>query len=135
MTTTCAPAQLPFAPKPIPEELLSPWLLRVGAANYITLAELMDGLESRYPGASLLPSLDFSLPQLFIDSISAFCRVPVNRIQALDLSQRLPHLKTALLLRFPDRLSWGPRTKWQRLAYAFCPLCLAGQRVIYVPWE
>lgn len=132
---TSAPAHLPFAPRPIPDESLSSWLLRVAAANYITLAELLDGLESRYSEASRPPSLDFNIPPIFLDSISAFCRVPVDRIRALDLSQRLPHLKTALLLRFPGNLSWCPRAKWKRLAYAFCPLCLADQRVTYVRWE
>lgn len=135
MTTTCAPAQLPFAPRPIPGELLSSWMLRVAAANYVLVSELLDGLESRYPEASCLPSLDFSLPPLFFDSISEFCRVRVDTVQALDLSRRLPHMKSALLLRFPGTFYWCPRAKGQRLGYAFCPLCIADQRVIHVPWE
>jgi hypothetical protein len=132
---TFAPAKLPLASRPIPEESLSSWLLRVAAANYLTLAELLDGLESRYPGASNSQSLDFNIQPLFLDAISAFCRVPVDKIRALDLSQRLPHLKTVLLLRFPGKFSGCLRAKGQRVAYAFCPRCLADQRVIHVRWE
>jgi hypothetical protein len=53
----------------------------------------------------------------------------------LDLSRRLPHLNWALLLRFSERFDWSQRQKGQRLGYAFCPLCLAEQRVIHVLWE
>src|SRR6516165_4833547 len=43
-----APAKLPFAPCPYSAELLSSWLLRVAAANLVSLRELLDGFESRY---------------------------------------------------------------------------------------
>ena len=135
MTPTCAPAQLPFSPRPIPAELFSSWLLRVAAANCITLGELLDALESRYPGATCSKSLDLSLPHLFLQSLAEFCRVPVDRLHGLDLSKRLPHLDWALLLRFNERFDWSQRKKLQRLGYAFCPLCLAEQRVIHVLWE
>jgi len=61
--------------------------------------------------------------------------VPVKRVRALDLSQRLPHLESALLLRFTGRSVSCPRATWRRLAYAFCPLCIAEQSIIHVRWE
>jgi TniQ len=134
MRTTCAPAQLPFAPRPLSTELFSSWLLRVAVANCVTLAELLDGLESRYPGATSR-SLDLNLPSLFLQSISEFCRVPVDRIQPLDLSKRLPGLTTALLLRFRETFDCSPRNKWQRLGYAFCPSCITEQNIIHVSWD
>lgn len=135
MTTTCAPAQLPFAPRPIPAELFSSWLLRVAAANCIALRELLDGLESRYPATASSQSLDLSLSPLFLQSISTFCRVPVDSLHGLDLSRRLPHLNRALLLHFNERFDCSERQKGQRLGYAFCQLCLAEQRVIHVLWD
>lgn len=132
---TIAPAQLPLTPRPIPQELFSSWLLRVAAANCTTLDELLDGFEARYSCLPGLPSLDFGLTPLFLQSISIFCRAPVARIRMLDLSQRLPHLGGALLLRFTGGSVCCPRAKWRRLAYAFCPLCIAEQSIIHIRWE
>lgn len=132
---TIAPAQLPLSPRPIPHELFSSWLLRVAAANCTPLDELLDGFEARYSGLPSLPSLDFGLTPLFLQSISIFCRVPVERVRALDLSQRLPQLEGSLLLRFTGRSVSCPRATWRRLAYAFCPLCIAEQSIIHVRRE
>jgi hypothetical protein len=134
MRITCAPAHLPFAPRPLSSELFSSWLLRVAAANCITLDELMDGFESRYPGATS-QSLDFNLPSPLLQSISTFCRVSVDTIMPLDLAKRLPEVTMALLLSFRDICGYSQRRKWQRLGYAFCPLCVAKQKIIHVPWE
>ena len=48
MSVVLAPAELPFAPRPYSDELLSSWLLRVAAANLISLQELLDAFEDRY---------------------------------------------------------------------------------------
>lgn len=134
MTTTVAPTQVPFAPRPIPEEMFSSWLLRVAAANGVTLQELLNGLKSVYPGLPRLSSIDYSLPPLFLRSLAAFCRVSVDRLQALDLAQRLPHLDRALLLEVSGKFWYNSRAGGQRVGYAFCPLCIAGQRTIHLPW-
>jgi hypothetical protein len=136
MTLAAAPAQLPFARRPIPAELFSSWLLRVAAANQISIAELLDGFESRYPG--LLPagqSLDLGLPSPFLRAFSLFCRVPFRTLHALDLCQRMPHLQGALLLRFPSISPRCQRRRAQRLAYAFCSHCISAQSVLHVPWD
>ena len=132
---TIAPAQLPLTPRPLPQELFSSWLLRVAAANCTPLNELLDGFDARYSCVPGLPSLDFGLTPLFLQSISIFCRAPVERIRVLDLSQRVPHLGGALLLRFTGGSACCPRAKWRRLAYAFCPLCIAEQSIIHIRWE
>jgi hypothetical protein len=134
MSTTFAPAQLPIAPRPIPAELLSSWMLRVASANCISLLELLDAFKFNYPEILGLQSLDLGLPPSFLQSISRFCRVPVARLRALDLRQRLPHLQTALLLKFPNN-PFCPRRRHLRVGYAFCPPCIATQRVIHVHWE
>ena len=141
MNATSAPAQLPFAPRPIAAELFSSWLLRVAAANFISLQELLEAFESRFSGIAPVKSFDLALPLFFLQAISQFCRVPVAKLRALDVGQRLPQLQTALLLRFPgtEPFSSNPpcsdRLQKQRLGYAFCPSCLADQREIHVPWE
>jgi hypothetical protein len=136
MRLASAPARLPFAPRPIPTELFSSWLLRVAAANHISLAELLDAFDARYPG--VLPdsqSLDLGLPCSLLQALSLFCRVPTKMLRALDLGQRLSHLERVLLLRFPDTPSGCPRRCGQRLKYAFCPYCIAEQRIVHVPWD
>ena len=47
------PEVLPIAPRPIPGELISSWLLRVSFANCLTLAQLIEAIEIRFPGLSL----------------------------------------------------------------------------------
>jgi hypothetical protein len=134
MSTTFAPAQLPIAPRPVPSELFSSWMLRVASANCISLLELLEAFEFNYPEIPGLQSLDLCLPPSFLQSIARFCRVPVGRLQALDLQRRLPHLQTALLLQFPgDPVC--PRRRHQRVGYAFCPMCITNQSVIHVHWE
>jgi ribosomal protein S27E len=135
MITTFAPAQLPFAPRPIPAELFSSWLLRVAAANYISLRELVDGLESMYPGIPVNQSLDLCLSPSFLRALSRFCRVPLEKLQAMDLVQRTPQLQSALLLQFSNSGWLCERRKAQRLGYAYCPRCIASERVLHVPWE
>ena len=135
MSSLCAPAQLPIAPRPVHSELFSSWIMRVAAGNCISLWELFDAIEPSYPEVFALQSLDFSLPPLFLRALSRFCRLPVRTLQALDLRRKLPHLETALLLRFPGGDPFSPRRKDQRVGYAFCPLCVANQDVIHVRWE
>ena len=47
------PEALPLAPRPIPAELISSWLLGVSFANGLTLAQLIEAIETRFPGLSL----------------------------------------------------------------------------------
>ena len=51
------PEVLPIAPRPIAGELISSWLLRVSVANGLTLAELVQGIEARFPEAPFRVSI------------------------------------------------------------------------------
>lgn len=135
MIATVAPTQVPFAPRPIPDELFSSWLLRVAAANCVSLREFLDGFEAVYPDMPRLVSIDFNLPRPFLCSISRFCRVSVEGLQALDLAQRFPHLDRALLLEVTGKHWHSGRVGGLRVGYGFCPLCIAEQRTIYLPWS
>ena len=130
-----APARLPFAPQPISTELLSSWLLRVAAANFVELSELLQGLQCRYGHVLTSAPMDYDLPAADVQALSQFCRIAPKRIRALDLRLRVPHLNPALLLRFPDHFLMCPRCSVSRVRYAFCPLCIASQPVIHVHWE
>src|ERR1700736_266433 len=64
------PEVLPIAPRPIAGELISSWLLRVALANGLTLAQLVQGIEARFPEVllrrafvddQLLPSARYAL--------------------------------------------------------------------------
>ena len=77
---------------------------------------------------------DTSLPPLFLRVLWRFCRVSARTLQALVLL-KLPHLDTALLLRFPGGDPLSSRRKDQRVGYAFCPLCVANQDVIHLGWQ
>ena len=137
ISAAIAPARLPFAPRPISTELLSSWLLRVAAANCVELSELLQGLEYRYGRVLTNLPIDYSLPDAAVRALSQFCRVAPEKIRVLDLRQRAPHLNPALLLRVQNPLAvlMCARSNLSRVRYAFCPLCIASQRVIHVHWE
>ena len=137
ISAAIAPARLPFAPRPIPTELLSSWLLRVAAANCVELSELLQGLAYRYGRVLSNSPMDYSFPDGAVRALSKFCRIAPEKIRALDLRQRAPHLEPALLLRVQNPLAvlMCPRSNLSRVRYAFCPLCIASQRVIHVHWE
>jgi hypothetical protein len=137
MNVVVAPAELPFAPRPYAAELLSSWLLRVAAANLVSLRELLDGFEERYGRVLSNIPIDYAVPEAAISALAQFCRIAPEKVRPLDLRQRAPHLSPVLLLRYPQDVPpcWCPRCGLRRVRYAFCPLCLASQRVIYVRWD
>jgi hypothetical protein len=137
ISTAIAPIQLPFAPRPISTELLSSWLLRVAAANLVSLWELLQGFEFRYGRVLTNVTVDYSLGDAAVAALSQFCRVAPEKIRALDLRRRSPHLSPGLLLgfRFQNALLVCPRYSLRRARYAFCPLCIARQRVLHVRWD
>ena len=139
MNTTVAPAQLSIAPRPLPDEVLSSWLLRTAAANATSLAELLDGLHLHYPDAQIYGGmLDYSIPEVTLRALSHFTRVPLSKLCKLDLSVRIPHLNSGMLLRFRGsrELSQGcPRRCSQRVGYAFCPQCLTQQKRLHIRWD
>ena len=136
MSLMVAPEKLPFAPRPYSTELLSSWLLRVAAANLVSLRELLDGFESRYGRILSNELIDYGIPHEAVAALAQFCRVTPAGVRALDLRERAPHLTPALLLRFHSTsLVWCPRCSLRRVRYAFCPLCLASQHAIYARWD
>lgn len=131
-----SPAELTFAPRPFPTELLSSWLLRVAAANLVSLRELLDGFHDRYGRVLTNAPMDYAIPDAAVAALAKLCRVASEKIRALDLREQAPHLSPALILSFHDiSLLWCPRCSLSRVRYAFCPLCLASQRVIHVRWD
>jgi TniQ len=130
-----APAQLPFAPRPAPTELLSSWLLRVASANLVPLRELLDGFNCRYGWVLTNAPIDYGFPETATVALARFCRVPPKTIRMLDVRQRIPGLTRDSFLRLQREDFPFPRCTSRRLGYAFCPSCIASQRVIHVPWE
>jgi hypothetical protein len=135
MDLATAPMQLPFAPKPIATELVSSWLLRVAAANFVSLCELLRGFESRYDRIPPYWPIDYCLSDAAVTSLSKFCRVPSQEIRRLDLCCRAPHLHPGLLLHFQNGSSIDSRCPSQRFRYSFCPLCIQTQPMIFVRWD
>lgn len=123
------PAELPFAPRPCAEELLSSWLLRVAAANLVSLRELLGGFRERYGDVLTNVPIDCDIPEAALKALSQFCRVAPEKIRTLDLRQRVPRLISSLLLRYrpSPSLWWCPRCSFHRVRYAFYPLCLSSQ--------
>jgi TniQ len=137
MSLVVAPAELPFAPRPYSDELLSSWLLRVAAANFVSLHELLHGFEDRYGCVLINVPIDYAISDAAVTALAKFCRVAPEMVQALDLRLRVAHLSPALLLHYPQNpaVFWCPRCSRRRVRYAFCPLCLAKQPRIHVRWD
>src|SRR5258708_12450983 len=134
MIVAQAPLQLPFAPKPFRRELFSSWLLRVAAANCVTLDELLAGFQASYPSAPYAFSLDVNLDDGFLIFMARFSRVPFRTLSRLSLEKQVSNPEAALLLRFNNNSS-GCGLFSRRLGYAFCPYCIAHQSFVHVPWE
>jgi len=87
------PEALSLAPRPIPGELISSWLLRVSFANGLTLAQLIEAIEIRFPGLSLQRAfIDHELSPRARSAIAKFLRVPEDKVKAQELAQRFPML-------------------------------------------
>jgi hypothetical protein len=136
MSLIVAPAELPFAPRPYSDELLSSWLLQVAAANLVSLHELLDGFEDHYGPVLINVRIDYAISNAAITALAKFCRVAPEKIHALDIRLRAAHLSPALLLRYPQSpaLFWCLRCSLRRVRYAFS-LCLAKQPRIHVRWD
>src|SRR6516164_2333777 len=130
-----APAQLPFAPRPISTEWWSSWLLRVAAANLITLHEWWEGFEAQYGRVLTNAPIDYGISEAAATAFSRFCRVAPRTIRVLDLREQACWLTPSMLLRFQN-VGWRcPRYRSKRVRYAFCRSCLADPRVIHIPWD
>jgi TniQ len=134
MIVAQAPLQLPFAPKPFRGELFSSWLLRLAAANCVTLDELLAGFHASYPSTPYAFSLDVNLDECLLKFMASFSRVPFTTLSRLSLENQVFNPEAALLLRFNDN-SRASRLLSRRLGYAFCPYCIAHQSFVHVPWE
>ena len=134
MKTASAPSQLPFAPRPLPNELFSSWVLRIAHANCVSPEELMLGFQCRHSDLPSLSSLDWGLPLAFLNAMATFSRTSVSSLGRLDLRKRLPQSERALLLRFgvSDR---SQRLRRLRTGYGFCPPCISLQAYVHVRWE
>jgi hypothetical protein len=87
------PEVLPIAPRPIAGELISSWLLRVSFANSLTLAELVQGIEARFPEVPLRGAfIDEQLSPCARSALAKFLRVTEHEIEALELRQQFPNL-------------------------------------------
>ena len=99
------PEALPIAPRPIPGELISSWLLRVSFANGLTVAQLIEAIETRFPGLSLRPAfIDVQLSPRTRFALAKFLRVPKDEAKAHELAQKSPLLPPEWILR---PVNWG----------------------------
>jgi hypothetical protein len=135
MIAAHAPLELPFAPKPLRGELFSSWLLRLAAANCVSLDELLLGFQSSYPSAPCPVSLDLNLDRDFLRAMARFSRVPVITLSRLSLENQVPDPESTLLLWLTNNPGHFSRQLSRRLAYAFCLSCIAQQGSVHVRWE
>jgi TniQ len=127
-----------MAPLPLSDELISSWLLRVAAANSVSLADLLSGCEAHHPVAFReLLLLDWAVPTSALEALASFCRVPIESLRRLDVQARAPKMERMELLQFPVRPSHAFRARHQRrrVRYGHCPMCLGAQPVPHVRWE
>jgi hypothetical protein len=120
------PDVLPLAPRPVEGELRSSWLLRVAAANALTLGELMDAAAGRHPLAGVDRAfLDDGLSPPVVAALAQFARLHETAVRGLDLAWHLPGLPDGWVLR-GSSLYVGSRDRVsdRRAHYAFCPRCL-----------
>jgi TniQ len=118
------PEVLPVAPRPIAGELISSWLLRVSFANGLTLAQLVQGIEARFPEVPLRGAfVDDQLSASARSALAKFLRVSEENVKALELGQQFPNLPIEWISRSIDWDFGSPnRFVEGRARYALCPL-------------
>jgi hypothetical protein len=85
------PEVLPIAPPPIAGELISSWLLRVAFANGLTLAQLVQGIEARFPEVLLRGAfVDDQLSPSARAALAKFLRVTEDNVKVCVLSPMYP---------------------------------------------
>jgi hypothetical protein len=131
-----APDRLPFAPRPIPGEVLSSWLMRVAASNLVQPEDLLEALETLHGPVPASDLLDYSIPEKTVAALSTFCRISPRIIRDMDIRRLAPQLDSVLFMRYEhEPLFRGSRLRARRVRYSFCPLCLVKERVIYTRWD
>ena len=86
------PDCLPIAPRPHGDELISSWLRRVAAANWLSVGELLDALRETDQNLPILRNAEFCLPDPWRSRLATLARLPTERIHALELRLRFPHV-------------------------------------------
>ena len=88
------PEVLPMAPRPHSDELLSSWLHRIAAANWLSLSELLDSVWR--PGDCLqdLQFADYRMPAAWRSRLATLCRLPSDQLSSLELQHRFPGIDT-----------------------------------------
>jgi hypothetical protein len=104
-------------------------MLRIAHANCVSLQELVLGFQCRHPELSIPDPLDWGFPPAYLKAMARFSRTPISKLHSLDLRSRLQQAKHALLLSLRDISDQRERLRSRRLGYAFCPTCVAHQRV------
>jgi TniQ len=130
-----SPERIPFAPRPIADESMPSWLLRVAASNFVSADELLQGFASRYGWLLVGGIPEHSFPDDAVAGLSKFCRVPPKSIHALDLRRRISDFSPSLLLSFPQGYAMNPSWINRRAHYSFCLRCVRQEQVVYVRWD
>jgi hypothetical protein len=92
----------------------------------ITLAELVQGIEARFPEVPLRGAfIDERLSPCARSALAKFLRVTEHEIKALELRQQVPFLPMEWILRSIDWELGSPHRFVQgRAMYGFCPICI-----------
>jgi TniQ len=131
-----APDRLPFAPRPIPGEVLSSWLMRVAASNLVQPEDLLEALETHHGPVPASDLLDYSISEKTVAALSKFCRISPRVVRDMDIRRLAPQLDAVLLMRYEhEPLFRGSRLRARRVRYSFCPRCLVKERVIHTRWD
>jgi hypothetical protein len=99
---------------------------RVSFANGLTLAELVQGIEARFPEVPLGGAfIDDQLSASARSALAKFLRATEHEIKALELRHRFPILPMEWILRSIDWELVSPHRFVQgRAMYGFCPNCV-----------
>lgn len=116
-----APDRWPVSVEPLPDELLSSWLHRLGIANGI--APRMFAGVLGFGDGMWSPRLDLRLPHNVATLLCHQTRLPPGAIASMTMSGCA---MTALLLPLRDSAHRN-RSTWMQ----YCPLCLAGDEAPY----
>lgn len=124
---------LPIRPRPLPEELLSSWIMRLARANQITLSAFTTTL---FPDRTIWArDIDKLAPQRILETLAEKTAIPVEHIRQTTLQKyegvlyrkHNPYGNTRWILPLG-------KVSWKRYGYGLqcCPMCLASDEAPYL---
>lgn len=119
------PEHFKISLKPLPDELLSSWLIRTAFAHHVPMSTFCTDFINGDGGSITRRDLDFYLNHTFFENLSAKSRLSVNTVLSMSLRSLEGYLYVCNDCLYPPDLVRRLQDKRTHYGLLYCPKCLA----------